>query len=351
MIALLAVSAALTLDAPAASRFASLALKCVRQEYPNKLDHVMAGPTEVRGPRELHPSFYGCFDWHSAVHGHWMLVRLLRSHPGLPEAAAIKAALDENLEPAKIAAEVAYLRQPGRASFERTYGWAWLLELAAELKGWDSPDAQRWSRQLQPLADELAAAFLRFLPKQTYPIRTGVHPNTAFSLRLALDYARAAKDAALEERLIERARHWFGADRDAPIAWEPGGEDFLSPSLEEAALMARVLPARDLPAWLEGFLPKLLKTGQLEVAIVSDRTDPKIVHLDGLNLSRADALYTLAAATAARAPKQAAMLVRLADQHAQASLPHIASGSYEGEHWLATFAVHMLDSRASAPQR
>ena len=345
MIALLAAAAALTLDATAASRFSRLALDCVHREYPNKLDHVMAGPAEVKAPRELHPAFYGCFDWHSAVHGHWMLARLLRRFPDLPEAAAIRTALDESLAPANIAREVEYLRQPNRKSFERTYGWAWLLELSAELKSWASPEGQRWAAQLQPLADELVTSVTNFLPKQTYPIRTGVHPNTAFSLRLALDYARAAKDEKLEALVVERARSWFGKDRDAPLAWEPSGEDFLSPALEEAALMARVLPAKELRGWLGRFLPGLLREGKLAPAVVSDRTDPKIVHLDGLNLSRADALYALAAALDG---PRAALLSRLAEAHALASLPHIASGSYEGEHWLATFAVHLLDSLSAA---
>ena len=334
----------LSLDSGEASRFAKLALKCVRQEYPNKLDHVMGGPQEVLSPKALHPSFYGCFDWHSAVHAHWMLARLLGRFPELPEAKEVRAALDENLSPPAIAQEVAYFGQPNRKSFERTYGWAWLLELSAELRGQTSPDAQRWSKQLQPLADAVAGAFLTFLPRQTYPIRTGVHPNTAFSLRLALDYARAAHDEKLRARIEERARTYFAHDRAVPIAWEPSGEDFLSPALEEAALMARVLPAEEFRPWLQGFLPRLLKDGKLEPAVVSDRTDPKIVHLDGLNLSRADALYALAAALGG---KRGARLSALGDAHAQASLPHIASGSYEGEHWLATFAVHMLDSRAA----
>ena len=333
----------LSLDSAEASRFAKLALKCVRQEYPNKLDHVMAGPPDVQAPKALHPSFYGCFDWHSAVHAHWMLLRLLGKFPELAESNDIRAALDENLAPQSIAQEVAYFAEPNRKSFERTYGWAWLLELSAELHGQASPDAQRWASQLQPLADAVALAFGTFLPKQTYPIRTGVHPNTAFSLRLALDYARAVHDEKLGKLIEQRARAWFENDREAPIAWEPGGEDFLSPALEEAALMARVLPAPEFRSWLYGFLPKLIKDGKLAPAVVSDRTDPKIVHLDGLNLSRADALYALAQALGG---KQRAMLSALGDAHAQASLPHIASGSYEGEHWLATFAVHMLDSRA-----
>ena len=325
----------LSLDATSASHFARLALKCVRQEYPNKLDHVMNGPQEVLGPRTLHPAFYGCYDWHSCVHGHWMLARLLAQFPKMPEAAEIRAALDEHLTAANIAVEVAYFGQPNRKSFERTYGWAWLLELAAELRRERSPDARRWSEALQPLADTVVKALEDFLPRQTYPIRTGVHPNTAYSLSLALDYAGAFADAALRDLVVERARTYFLKDVDAPLRWEPGGEDFLSPTLEEAALMARVLKPSDFRKWFHAFLPRVA----LAPAIVSDRTDPKIVHLDGLNLSRARALYELSEAQ--RDPK----LSQLADRHAEASLPYIASGSYEGEHWLATFAVHMLSAR------
>jgi len=338
MVHVLAV--ALSLDAGAASHFARLALRCARQEYPNKLDHVMNGAQEVLSPRALHPAFYGCFDWHSTVHGHWMLARLLRQFPQLPEAAEIRALLDEHLAPEAVAVEVAYFGQPNRKSFERTYGWAWLLKLEAELRAWDSPEARRWAEALQPLADTVTRAFLDFLPRQTYPIRTGVHPNTAYGLSLALDYAQAVHDGKLGALVAERARTYFGKDTEAPLKWEPGGEDFLSPSLEEAALMARVLSPREFRAWVKAFLP----VPRLTPAIVSDRTDPKIVHLDGLNLSRARCLYALAAAL------QRPALAQLGDTHAQASHPFIASGSYEGEHWLGTFAVQMLDARGQGAQ-
>jgi len=325
-----------------ADRFAALALTCIGLEYPNKLDHVMNGPGEVKAPKELHPAFFGCFDWHSAVHGHWMLVRLLREQPGMAKAAEIRRALEEHLAPERIAAEVAYLGQGNRRSFERTYGWAWLLKLAAELRTWDDPAAVRWSAALQPLARELAVRFQAFLAIQTYPIRAGVHPNTAFSLDLALDYARATGDTPLEAKILDRSRAWFGRDRQGPLAWEPGGEDFLSPCLEEAALMARVLPRASFRRWLGRFLPGL--PGGLTPAVVSDRTDPKIVHLDGLNLSRARTLRRIARTLGPGDPR-AAPLLRLADVHAKASLPHLTSGSYEGEHWLATFAVRLLTER------
>ena len=333
MVHILAV--ALSLDAGAASHFARLALQCAEKEYPNKLDHVMNGPHEVQSPRALHPAFYGCYDWHSTVHGHWMLVRLLRQFPQLPEAPEIRRQLDEHLSEQPVAVEVAYFGQPNRKSFERTYGWAWLLKLQAELRSWDSPEARRWAQALQPLADTVTRALSDFLPRQTYPIRTGVHPNTAFGLTLALDYAQAVHDEKLGALIAERARTYFAKDTEAPLKWEPGGEDFLSPVLEEAALMARILSPSAFRSWMKAFLPAV----KLTPAIVSDRTDPKIVHLDGLNLSRARCLYALS--TALRRPA----LAQLGDTHAQASLPFIASGSYEGEHWLGTFAVQMLDAR------
>lgn len=336
---------ALVFDGPAASRFSALVLKGARQEYPNKLDHVMSGPGEVLGPKALHPAFYGCFDWHSAVHGHWLLVRVLKEHPGLPENAAIVRLLDEHLNPEAIGGELAYLKQANRRSFERTYGWAWLLKLAAELETLEHPRAANWRDALRPLAQAFADKARDFFPRQDYPIRTGVHPNTAYSLSLTLDYAQAVGDKALAALVADRAMHYFAADRAAPLGWEPGGEDFLSPSLEEAALMVRVLPREKVLPWLRAFLPALLADQDLQPARVSDRSDPKIVHLDGLNLSRARCLYTLAALF----PKEDALRKRLCamgDAHAQASLPHITSGNYEGEHWLGTFAVHMLLARA-----
>ena len=276
----------LSLDAATAARFAKLPLRCVRKEYPNKLDHVMAGPHEVQSPRALHPAFYGCYDWHSCVHGHWMMVRLLREFPQMEGAAEIRAVLDENLATTMIAAELVYFGQANRKTFERTYGWAWLLKLQAELRGWESPEAARWAASVQPLADAVVKAFTAFLPLQTYPIRTGVHPNTAFGLSLARDYALAVKDSSLEALIAERARTYYLRDRLAPIGWEPGGEDFLSPALEEASLMARILPAKEFKRWLQAFLPDLIKggaKGKLEPAHVSDRTDREELYVTSVN--------------------------------------------------------------------
>lgn len=324
-----------------ATRFATLALDCVQRELPNKIDHLIAGPDDVKRPRDLHPAFYGCLDWHSAVHGHWMLVRLLRTVPALPAAAQIRDALDANLTAASIAAEVAYFAAPYRQSFERMYGWAWLLQLAAELHDWDDDGARRWSAHLQPLTDAIVARYLAFLPRQTYPIRTGVHANTAFGIAFALDYARLAGRDDLAALLVERATHYYAADRDAPAAWEPGGDDFLSPSLIEADLMRRVLPPGELAGWLHGFFPRGLPPSLQQPALVSDRTDPKLAHLDGLNISRAWCLRAVAKALPDGDPLRTE-LTAAAGAHATAGLAHVATGDYMGEHWLASFAVYLL---------
>jgi hypothetical protein len=333
-----------------ASHFARLARDCIGRELPNVIQHAINGPDDVQRPRALHPAFYGCLDWHSAVHGHWMLVRLLRTVPALPDAAQIRAALDANLTAENLAAEVVYFHGANRQSFSRTYGWAWLLQLATELHGWDDRDARRWSAHLQPLTETIIARYLAFLPRQTYPVRTGVHPNTAFGLAFALDHARATGHAALAALVVERAMTYYAADRDAPASWEPGGEDFLSPALVEADLMRRILPAAELSTWLHGFLPRGLPPSLQQPAIVSDRSDPKLAHLDGLNLSRAWCLRAIAGALPATddathdATHHAlrAQLTTAADAHAAAGLAHVATGDYMGEHWLASFAVYLL---------
>jgi hypothetical protein len=329
-----------------ARHFARIALGCIQRELPNSIQHLINGPDDVRGPRALHPAFYGCLDWHSAVHGHWMLVRLLRTHPQLPEAQAIRAALDANLTAAHLAAEAAYFAAPHRASYERPYGWAWLLQLAAELHMWNDADARRWSAYLQPLTDTIVARYLAFFPKQTYPVRTGVHASTAFGLCFALDYARAVGHPGLAAVLVERATAYYAADRDAPAAWEPSGEDFLSPTLVEADLMRRVLPPAELPGWLHGFLPRGLPPSLREPAIVSDRSDGKLAHLDGLNLSRAWCLRSVAAALPPADPLRDALLAA-GDAHAVAGLAHVATGDYMGEHWLASLAVYLLGTPAA----
>jgi hypothetical protein len=328
------------------SAFARLALKGLSKEYPNKPEHVMAGPGDVKGPRDLHPAFYGSYDWHSSVHGHWMLVRLIRLFPDLNEAAEVRAVLGDHLTPEKIKVEAEYFARKDNKSFERPYGWAWLLKLAQELNGWDDPDAKVWAKNLRPLAEVIVARYLDFFPKQTYPIRTGVHPNTAFGLAFAHDYAVAARDTRLVALVTERARAYFAADVLVPAAWEPGGADFFSPSLMEADLMRRVLPAAEFRAWLNAFLPGAAQAepkALFEPAIVTDRSDPQLVHLDGLNLSRAWCMRSIATALPAGDPVRAALIIS-ARRHAQAALEHVASGDYAGEHWLASFAVYLLSS-------
>jgi hypothetical protein len=329
-----------------ASGFARLALKAVAREYPNKPGEVLNGPADVRGPRAMHPAFYGSFDWHSSVHGHWLLVRLLRLFPDMPEAKQVRAVLAEHLTARNLKAEADYFGRPNEQSFERTYGWAWLLKLAEELHGWDDADARRWSKNLRPLADVIVARYLAFLPKQTYPIRTGVHPNTAFGLAFALDYARAVGDRRLRSLLEERSRTYYGKDADAPAAWEPDGADFFSPSLMEADLMRRVLPPARFRAWLTRYLPGLARGEPrtlLLPAKVTDRSDPQLVHLDGLNLSRAWCMRNIAAALPGDDPARR-VLLDSAVRHAEAALRHVASGDYAGEHWLASFAVYLLST-------
>jgi hypothetical protein len=336
--------AQMNLSEKQASHFAALAMKCVSREFPNKPEHVINNASEVKGPKVLHPAFYGCYDWHSSVHGHWMLIRLLKTFPSLPESAQIRDALNANLTAENIQQEVAYMKQPNRQSFERTYGWAWALKLAEELHSWNDADGKRWAENLQPLAETLSKSYRAFLPKQTYPIRTGVHPNTAFGLAFALDYAKSVGDAELELLLNERSRSYFAGDADYPGAWEPGGEDFFSAALMEADLMRRVMKPREFATWFHRFLPGVAKgnpAALLQPATVTDRTDPKLVHLDGLNLSRAWCMRSIARALPETDPARKALSVS-ADKHASAALAHVASGDYAGEHWLASFAVFLL---------
>ncbi len=348
LVALSPVGEASEMSQEQASSFARLALQGVGKEYPNKPGDVLNDEKDARPPRALHPAFYGSFDWHSSVHGHWMLVRLLRLFPDLPERKEARSVLAEHLSADNLRAEADAFARPSAASFERPYGWAWLLKLAEELHGWDDPDACGWSKNLRPLADAIAARFVAYFPKQTYPIRSGVHQNTAFALGFALDYARAVGDEGLRRLVEERGRAYFGKDAGVPAAWEPDGADFLSPSLEEADLMRRVLPPEEFRAWFRGFLPDLAKgepKNLLEPAKVTDRADPQLVHLDGLNLSRAWCMRRLAAALAEDDPARK-VLAKSAARHAEAALGHVASGDYAGEHWLASFAVYLFSTPA-----
>jgi len=338
------VAYSMQLDRATASQLAELALNCIRREFPNKPGHVINDAAEVQNPASLHPAFFGCFDWHSAVHGNWMLVRLLKIFPDFSRSDEIRSVLSENLTEENITSEVRYFQQPNRKSFERTYGWAWLLKLAEELYEWEDADGKRWAQNLQPLVDIIVERYLDFLPRQTYPIRRGVHPNTAFGLAFALDYARVAGHSELEDMVIKRSLFYFAKDTGCPAAWEPDGDDFFSRSLIEADLMRRVLSPAEFMDWFHRFLPDLSKgrpESLLHPADVSDRSDPKIGHLDGLNLSRAWCMNGIALALSQDDPVRP-ILQQSAAHHAEATLPHIASGHYTGEHWLASFAVYLL---------
>jgi len=314
------------LTAELASKFARIALSHVGREYPNKLDHVLDGGDDLRSPRDLHPIFFGSFDWHSCVHGYWTLATVLRRFPEIPEADAIRALFDDTFVTDKVAGELDYLARPSSRGFERPYGWAWLLKQQAELR----QHGDAWAKVHQPLADAFIARFHAWFPLADYPIRTGVHSSTAFAFTLAADYAKLANDEALLAGLTERARAWYLADRDAQ-AWEPSGDDFLSPTLIEAVCLRRLLPKAEFDAWFERFLPRL-DQGQprtlFQPARVSDRSDGKIAHLDGLNLSRAWCWRELGYEAAAQA-------------HLDASLGQV-TGDYMGEHWLASFALLAL---------
>jgi hypothetical protein len=335
-------SPALTVEL--AAQLARIALNAIAREYPSHPNHIVLDAADLRRTRELHPAFYGCFDWHSAVHSHWLLARLLRLLPALPEATSIRSALNEHLTEANLRAEAAYFAQPGRGGFERPYGWAWLLKLAEELLDWDDPDGRRWSAALEPLAKLIAELYLEYLPRLTYPIRSGAHGNTAFGLTFALDYAQASAHAPLRNRIVARSLDYYGADRHRPGMWEPSGGDFLAPCLAEADLMRRVLPPADFAGWLTLFLPALAEGGPpqlLTPALVSDRSDGQIVHLDGLNLSRAWCMWGIAEALPPD-DRRRSVLIEAAERHARAGLMGIRSGEYMGEHWLGSFALYML---------
>jgi hypothetical protein len=331
------------LDPAAAARFASLALACVHLEYPNKIAQVMQSDADAKPPRELTPAFYGCYDWHSSVHGHWLLARLAKLYPGSEQAAKARAALAQSLTPAHIAAEVKYLRGPGRASFERPYGLAWLLALAGELATWDDPQAREWRAALVPLERESARRLADWLPKLHYPIRIGEHDQTAFAFGLVADWAAVTGDDATMALLRERATAYYAKDQACPLAYEPSGQDFLSPCLGEADFMRRILPPRDYSRWLSKFLPGIPTNGGAEwlaPGIVTDRSDPKLAHLDGLNLSRAWMLGGIASGLPPGDRRRASLLAA-ARAHAQASLPAVTGEHYEGGHWLGTFAVYL----------
>ncbi|MFH0945834.1 MAG: DUF2891 domain-containing protein [Planctomycetota bacterium] len=334
-------------DLGSAKRFVDLALECVGQEYPNKIGHVMRSDADALAPRQLTPAFYGCFDWHSAVHGHWLLARLCRTFPDAEFTGRAREALGRSLTPENIEQEVAYFAGEGRGSFERPYGLAWLLQLAAELHEWDDPAAREWSAALAPLEQEAANRFSIWLPKLSHPIRTGEHSQTAFAMGLVLDWARTTGDTAMEELIVERSRSYYLEDRACNLAYEPGGEEFLSPCLAEADLMRRVLDRVEFAAWLGRFLPDFSLDGSatlLEVAVVTDRSDGKLAHLDGLNLSRAWMLEGIASGLPEGDPRLGGLLV-MAGKMRTAGIASVTGEYYEGGHWLGSFAVYLVSSR------
>ncbi len=325
-----------------ANRLAKLPLKCLAQEYPNKMGETVINEEELQNPKRAHPAFYGCFDWHSSVHGHWVLVKLLNDFPELEKRDEIKSKLTESLSRENIEREVAYLSKKHEASFERTYGWAWFLKLAEEVGKSKITDIKDLEKNLQPLADLIVNKYIEFLPKLNYPLRVGTHTNTAFGLTFAADYAKASGKAELQKSIEETARRLFIKDENCPLTWEPGGTDFLSPCFEEADLMRRVLGKEEFLAWNHKFLPQTeLQDFDLEVGKVSDRSDVHLVHLDGLNFSRAWIFYGLAK----QHPEKYGHLSKLADKHVNFSLPSIVDGNYEGEHWLASFALYALSEK------
>ena len=331
------------LDPNAAARFAGLALGCLHKEYPNKIAHVMESDADALPPHTLTPAFYGCFDWHSDVHGHWLLVRLARLYPNATFASQARAELARSLTPRNIAGEVAYMKREDRSSFERPYGLAWLLQLSSELRQWNDPQAKQWSAALLPLEAEAAAHLKSWLPKLHYPIRIGEHEQTAFSFGLVWDWAGIANDAEMRRLLADAARRFYQGDRNCPLSYEPSGQDFLSPCLAEADFMRRVLDKQAYREWLSGFLPGIPLnpvTQWLQPGVVTDRADPKLAHIDGLNLSRAWMLEGIAHGVGPDDRRSGALLAA-ANTHRAAALPAVTGEHYEGGHWLGTFAVYL----------
>jgi hypothetical protein len=346
----LAVSAENTtpsFDAAAAERFARLALACVDKEFPNHINHVLNSDADVAPPRQLTPAFCGCYDWHSSVHGHWLLVRLVRKFPDASFVGPARAALRKSLTAENLKQEAVYLRGEGRASFERPYGLAWLLQLSAELREWDDPQAREMLANLHPLEEAALERLKTWLPKLSHPVRIGEHAQTAFSLGLMLDYARIIDDKDLVKLLTDSARKFYLADKNGPLAYEPSGEDFLSPCLGEADVMRRVLSSNEFADWLKKFMPQLptkATADWLPIVVSPDPSDPKLAHLDGLNLSRAWMLEGILSALPPKDPRRPA-LAAAAEAHRRAGLAAVTGEHYEGGHWLGSFAVYLVTQR------
>ena len=335
------------MDAATVERFAGLALQCVHQEYPNKIAHVMNSDDDVGPPRELTPAFFGCFDWHSSVHGHWLLTRLARNYPEAEFAPAARAALATSLTAENLTADANYLAGDGRASYERPYGLAWLLCLAEELRAWDDDQARQWVQNIEPLEQMAAERIRTWLPKLYYPIRVGEHSQTAFAFGLILDWAEAVEDEEMVTLVKGTSLRFYLEDEACPLGYEPSGQDFLSPCIAEADLMRRILPPGQFAKWLEGFLPEIPLDGGadwLPVGVVTDRADGKLAHLDGINLSRAWMLEGMLAGLPDDDPRRAA-LKAAADAHSEAGLASVTGEHYEGGHWLGSFATYLVTGK------
>jgi hypothetical protein len=313
------------------------AFECIDKEYPNKLGQVIGDASYLKPPKELHPAFYGCFDWHSSVHGHWTLVNIVERFPRFEKNKEIVAKLSANITKENIAKEVFYFDDKLNVTYERTYGWAWLLKLAEALKDSKNPEFAKMAENLEPLTARLSKQLIEFLPKLNYPIRVGEHTNTAFGLSFALDYARKY-DKNLEEAIVKRSKEYYQNDKACPLNWEPSGFDFLSPCLQEASLMNKVLEKNEFSKWLDTFLPGFEDdpAAFLRPAEVTDRSDGKLAHLDGLNFSRAWCLYEIGRTTGNKD------IVNTANLHLAYSYEKIDSGEYAGTHWLASFAAYAL---------
>jgi hypothetical protein len=338
-------------DAKAAERFAKLALACVHKQYPNKISHVLNSDADVAAPCKLTPAFCGCYDWHSSVHGHWLLARLVRTFPDAAFAKEAREALKQSLSAENLKQEAAYIKGEGRSSFERPYGLSWLLQLCAELREWNDPQAKEWSENLRPLEEAAVDRLSKWLPKLSHPVRIGEHDQTAFALGLMFDYARTVKNDAFAKLIRDSAKKFFLADKNCPLNYEPSGEDFLSPCLGEADAMRRVLPQREFSNWLKTFMPQIPvgregseNADWLKVAVSPDPSDPKLAHLDGLNLSRAWMLEGIVSALPDNDPRRAA-LEAAAEAHRRAGLAAVTGEHYEGGHWLGSFAVYLTTQR------
>ncbi len=334
------VNGQIILTATGASQFAKLPLRCVEKEFPYKTGITFGDSSLVTAPKNYHPAFFGCFDWHSSVHGHWMLVRLLKIFPAIAESPQIRQLFNKHFTTANIEQELQLFKSKDNKSFERTYGWAWLLQLQNELLNWNDADAKKWATALQPLVTELSKLTIAYLDKLVYPIRAGEHSNLSFGLSMMYDYAVDQKDSALSKAIKAAAIRFYISDKNCHFNWEPGGSDFLSPCLEEADLMRKILPKKQFIVWLKQFMPSLFDDKlKIEPGKVKDRTDGKLVHLDGLNLSRAWCLKGIASAINNK------HLLQLANEHLETALPQVASGDYAGEHWLTSFAIYALTNK------